>query len=219
MLFYHYSEHEFPELKSLLAQGRQDNSSQVERDSGFFDKVKINFDQVLRRLGMRDEYSYDRHVSLFLEPIPLDLAKIFKGQHKYWRSGLELFEYTIHLDDLPKDIRFIMEETPDKTRLLYEVQDWGSAKTNPSLVLKFKAEVIELQQENGYIGYGVNALVKVCRHFNKGIRHYYQLSENLAKRFPEDGIQAKYAACVPHLMVYPGYRSIKISETKKVVLM
>lgn len=219
MQFYHYSEKEFTELKSLLAQGKPDNGSQVERTAGFFDEFKIIFDQMLSRKGVGNDYTYDRHVSLFLEPIPLDLAKIFKGKHEYWQSGLELYEYTISLEDIPSDIAFIMEETPDKTRLLYERQDWGSAKDNPEMVMKFKAEILELQKDNAYIGRGRNELVKVCRKFNKGIRHYYQLSENLAERFPEDGIQAKYAACVPHLMIYPGYRSIKISETKKVILM
>ncbi len=218
MLFYHYSEIEFSELKSLVAQNKRGRDSEVERNAGFFDKLSNAVLQLMDRVNPKGEFDYDRHVSLFLEPIPLDLPSIFEHRHEFWKSGLELFEYTIDLRDLPENISYRLTETPEKTRLLYEKQDWVKAKEHPELIPKFKKEILDMENAKGYQGHGKDNLVRACSRYNRGIKRYYQRTAQLAKEYPEDKLESKYAACVPHLMIYPGYLPIPIASVKKVAL-
>ena len=218
MLFYHYSEIEFDELKSLVAQGKQGRDSEIERNAGFFDKLSNSVLQMLFRLSPKGEFEYNRHISLFLEPIPLNLPSIWEHKHEFWKSGLELFEYTVELKDIPENISFHLIETPEQIRLLYEKQDWELAKDHPELIPKFKKEIIDMENSKGYRGHGKNNMVRVCRRFTRGINRYYQHAVQLSKDYPEDGLNRKYAACVPHLMIYPGYLPIPVASVKKVAL-
>ena len=40
----------------------------------------------------------------------------------------------------------------------------------------------------------------------------------IAKEYPEDGGYEKYAACVPHVMIYPGHKEINYDSVKEIVL-
>ena len=93
MILYHYSINKYETLKSLIAQ-RMPKKSQ----------------------SNGDEFAYDRSLSFFLEPIPLDIAEIYFRRHEFWKSGLELYQYQVHLNALSKNIAFVLTETPKKTR-------------------------------------------------------------------------------------------------------
>ena len=216
MLYYHYSAEGFPELKSLVAQGRKGRNSDVERSTLTVLENKIQ--QILDKLVLKGEHSYDRHVSLFLEPIPLNLPEIFEHKHEFWISGLKLIEHIVLLEDIPENISFSLEESPEKTHLLYKKQDWTLVKEKTELIAEFKKEIVESQKKHGYIGHGKNSMIKACGRFTTGIERYYRESAKIAKQYPEDGGYSKYAACVPHLMIYPGYKSIKVHSHREIVL-
>lgn len=193
MKLYHYSVTEFNELKSKIAQG-------------------------IKGAGDHGIKGYSSSISFFLEPIPLDIAEILHHEHDFWVSGRELYQHVIDTNDLPLDVDFVLTETPDKTRLLYEEQDWSKAEGNPELVKQYKQEIEDLEKKKGYRGNGRMKLVQVCRPFTKGISKYYQEMYKLHCKYPEDNLIGKYAATVPHLMVYVGKNSIRVSGVKKITL-
>lgn len=195
MILYHYSINKYETLKSLIAQ-RMPKKSQ----------------------SNGDEFAYDRSLSFFLEPIPLDIAEIYFHRHEFWKSGLELYQYQIHLNALPKNIAFVLTETPKKTRLLYTVQDWDKVKTDPSLKDVYVKQIHEMEVKSGYRGHGINNLVIACKPFLHGIRKNMVYAAKLATQYPDDGGFEKYAACVPHLMVYPGYKEVSYTKVEKIKL-
>lgn len=216
MIFYHYSAEEFDTLKSLVAQEKT-NRSRV-KFSGILDNIKGKLIKFKDRFLPGDEFSYDRSLSFFLEPIPLDIAELYANKHERWKSGLELYQYEVSLDKLPKSIAFRLCESTKKTKLLYEQQDWSKVETDPAVADVYIEEVHELEKRLGYIGHGVNELVKACRPFRRGLRDSIKKANQLARKNPDDGIMKKYAACVPHLMIYPGYKEIEFSKVSKIIL-
>lgn len=193
MKLYHYSATEFSELKSKIAQG-------------------------IKNAGDHGIKGYASSISFFLEPIPLDIAEILHHEHDFWVSGRDLYQHEVDSNDLPLDVDFVLTETPDKTKLLYEEQDWSKAEGNPELVKQYKQEIEDLEKKKGYRGKGRLKLVKVCRPFSKNISDHYKQMYKLNAKHPEDNLINKYAACVPHLMIYVGRDAIKISEVKKITL-
>lgn len=193
MKLYHYSPIELTELKSKIAQG-------------------------IKSAGDHGIKGYASSISFFLEPIPLDIAEILKHEHDFWISGRELYQHEIDSNDLPLNVDFILVETPDKTKLLYDEQDWTKAEGNPELVKQYKQEIEDLENKKGYRGKGRMKLVHVCKPFTKGISKYYQDMYKLHCKYPEDNLIKKYAATVPHLMVYVGRDSIPVTTAKKITL-
>lgn len=193
MKLYHYSPIELTELKSRIAQG-------------------------IKSAGDHGIKGYASSISFFLEPIPLDIAEILKHEHDFWISGRELYQHEIDSNDLPLNVDFILVETPDKTKLLYDEQDWTKAEGNPELVKQYKQEIEDLENKKGYRGKGRMKLVQVCKPFTKGISKYYQDMYKLHCKYPEDNLIKKYAATVPHLMVYVGRDSIPVTMAKKITL-
>lgn len=217
MLFYHYNTEQFDELKSLVAQGRKGTNSQVER-GGLTSKLELKVKELLDKLSLGGEHRYDRHISLFIEPIPDTLAKIFDGKHEFWQSGLKLIEHVISIDDLPDNISFSLEESTEKTKLLYEKQDWGIVKNKPEMIAVYKKEIADVQKAHGYIGHGKRDMIKACTRYTNTLERSYRHAANLAKRHPEDGIYSRYASCVPHLMIYPGYKTIPVLRHRELIL-
>ena len=130
MVLYHYNAKLFKDIRSLALQA-DINKVSAERE-------------------------YNRSVSFLFEPIPLDIASILKGRGKEWRKGMRLVEYEVDINALEVDILFHITESPEKTKLLYETQDWSMAKGNPQLVKQFLHEVTELEKDLGYYGQGKN---------------------------------------------------------------
>lgn len=193
MKLYHYNPVEFSELKSKIAQG-------------------------IKGVDNHGIKGYASSISFFLEPIPRDIAEILKHEHDFWVSGRDLYEHVIDTNDLPLDVEYVLTETPDKTKLLYEEQDWSKAEGNPELVKQYKQQIEDLEKKKGYRGKGRMKLVQVCKPFTKGISKYYQDMYKLHCKYPEDNLIKKYAATVPHLMVYVGRDSIPVTVVKKITL-
>lgn len=191
MLLYHYNTNLFKDIRSLAL---QEGSGNVEPSR-----------------------AYNHSVSFLFEPIPLDIAQILKGKGKEWKSGMKLIEYEIDIKNLQSDILFHITESPEKVDLLYNKQDWSSAKGHPELVKGFLKEVSELEQRLGYIGEGRQDLIKGINKIPKGIRRYYVEAVKICDNNNETAVYDKYAALVPHVMVYPT-RPIKVKRARSIVL-
>lgn len=197
MLFYHYSKSEYKELKSLYARGGEKKG--YESDDN-------------------DPYGYKKNISLFLEPIPRDIAKILHGEHEFWKSGTALYEHVIDLSAIPKDIVYMVTDTRLIVDLLYNKQDWSKVEGNPKLREQYLKEAKELEDREGYSGEGRDNLVKVIKGLKYDIKKDYKEMYKLHKKNPEDNLMKKYAACVTHLMIYPASTPIKVSSSFQITL-
>lgn len=201
MQLYHYSTTEYPELLSRTAQGIQEEKRDAHKHTG---------------------YHYNDSISLFFEPIPLNLPTILHHEHKFWKSGAELYQHVVDSNALPVDILFRIVETPDITELLY-TQDWDkikqlNEKEGEALKQKYLKEIKDRKNKMGYDDKGRIAFVRLARMFNRGIRNFYAEMYRLNKKYPDDGLMDKYAATVPHAMIYPGTTPIRVHKVEKIIL-
>ena len=190
MKFYHYNTEEFDALLSTAIRGKGDIGN--------------------------NPRAYNRNISLFLEPLPLNVAEIFNNTHEFYRSGLTLIEHVVDSNAIELDILFTLTETPEKVALLYGSQKWYEGMPE-ELIIANKKEIDDMEESKGYMGQGRLDMIKACRSIPKGIEKYFMKSAKLHGKFPKDKINQKYAANVPHLMIYPK-GSIKVQSTKSITL-
>ena len=217
MKLYHYATMQFDDLRSRLAQGKG-KLFIMDRMPTLLDNMQGALALQLDKVGLKGEWSYDRSISLFIEPIPLDIASIYKNEHELWQSGAEFVQYEIDISQLPAGIAWRLSESPEKTRLLYEKQDWEAAKKDKSLIAKYVKEIHDKEKAMGYIGHGRDELVKIADRFTRKTKRFMHKAAEIALAYPEDGGFKKYAACVPHVMIYPGYKPIEYSDVKTITL-
>ena len=217
MKLYHYATAQFDDLRSRLAQGKG-KLFILDRMPELLHNLQGSLAIQLDKVRLKDEWSYERSISLFIDPIPLDIAKIYKGQHELWQSGSEFIQYEVDIQSLPAGIGFRLVESPEKTKLLYEKQDWEKAKEDKSLIPKYVKEIHDKEKALGYVGHGQTNLIRVVSRFENKTRRYMEQAVDIALEFPEDNGFKKYAACVPHVMIYPGYKPIEYSDSKTITL-
>ncbi len=218
MNFYHYSIEPFDQIKSKILQEANKTIEPPNSDDDGHDLAYMKELLMFQKSHAPEAFDYRRSVSMFLEPIPRNLASIFNGEHQFWKPGIELWEYTIDSRDLPKKIPFKLHESPEVIDLIYNKQDWDSAKENPKLVEKYSNDIDRLMFELGLSGEGIAHMEVAARKYNRGIEKYYREAYELHKKYPEDKILQKYASCVPHFMIYPGVQFISYKERQQIKL-
>ena len=217
MKFYHYATSEFDDLRSRVAQGKG-KLFIMDRKPELLENLEGSLVKLLDKVDFRDEWSYDRSISLFIAPLPLDIANIYGGLHELWKSGEQFVEYELDLDNIPAGCAWRLVESPEKTKLLYETQDWEAVKDDKSLIAKYVKEIRAKEERMGYIGHGRESLEKVVKKFNKRTREYMEKAYKIALGYPEDGGFKKYAASVPHIMIYPGHKPVEYETNKLITL-
>lgn len=194
MLFYHYSTEQYAELKSLSAQ-------------------QGSMPKTIRMYG--------NSISLFIEPLPLIVADIFRQEHSIYRSHKEFYEHVLDSNDLPLNIDWHITETPEKVDLLYNKQKWYEGMSEDE-IRSNKLEIVEMENKQRYNGVGRLSLVKrlkESRFFSsKSMEQYFKEAQHLNANNPEDKILEKYAACVPHVMIYPCMKPIEVKSSKLIEL-
>ncbi len=218
MNLYHYSVEKHDNIRSHVLQEADKEIEPPNSDESGHELAYMKELLSFQKRHAPDLYDYKRSVSFFLEPIPRNLPSILHNEHKFWKSGVSLWEYVIDSRDLPKSVPFQLVESNETTELLYRKQDWSNAENNPALVKKYKQEIEQLKLELHLKGEGSTALEVIARKYSKGIANYYAKAYKLHKDNPEDGIMDKYAACVPHLMVYPGVQFVPYKERNPIKL-
>ena len=87
--------------------------------------------------------------------------------------------------------------------------------------LKHRYYEFELGIINRFFPFKNDAMPKVSllplKLLIQGIEKYFRKAAKLNEKFPEDKINEKYAACVPHLMIYPEGK-INVQSTKSITL-
>lgn len=197
VILYHYSVERYSELSSLF-------SRNLEKEGFESDK--------------NDPFSYNKSISFFLEPIPLDLPKILENKHKFWKSGTKLYEYKISTSQLLEETPYVLVESEEVVDLIYNKQDWDKAKGNPELIKKYKQDIKDLELKLKYRGTKITDFIKVSKKYSSGIKDRYKKLVELDKKYPQDNLLDKYAATVPHVMIYVSSLKIKPISVKQITL-
>lgn len=140
--------------------------------------------------------AYCDHISFFFDPVPLDIiGELFGPWHHTWKPGNELYQYTVDVSTIA-DCPFEAVETPAALELL-EKTVW---RDDEEFKIDFFKRRLELQESLGEVGYTNAALRKVILRFKGSTREAYLKAR---KRGDWEENKTKYAASVPHLMIYP----------------
>jgi hypothetical protein len=177
---YHYSDQLFDSLKTREKQNKPLDP-----------KVKTNFSD------------YDKHISFFLEPIPLDiLPDIHHNKHPFYVAGKEVYEYRIPTVNLGiMDYKLV--ESPEKTKARYDT----SIDDDAYFELMDKVNIA-----NKYIGDKISDIEDLVDRFEGTTRNYFIKIPS----YPDyEKMKTKYAPCVPHLMVYPKSGIVRYSSVSK----
>lgn len=150
--------------------------------------------------------SYNNHISFFFEPVPLDIVgKIFGPTHNVWAPGNRLYEHIVETRSLKKFF-YKLVESPEKTELRY----------NDSIsVEEYHKRLAIINKELNYEGTTIAELEKACTRLKGTTRSYFKL---LPERRDFEEIRDKYAATVPHLMIYLEDRQLTPISIKEVVV-
>lgn len=158
----------------------------------------------------KDPGTYYQHISFFFEPVPLDLVgKIFGKEHHFWFPGHDIYEHIVDLSSMP-EFKYRIVESPLAVKMFYET-DWDDL--DDSDLLKYFRELADKQKAHGEIGSGPSELKSAASSMVGSVLEAFK---ELPKRPNWEELKSKYAATVPHVMVYPKGGEITVDEIKEV---
>lgn len=205
MLLYHYSTQLYP---FLLTKHQSSKLSSKEIEEGL-EEAKI--------ICLPGPY-YD-HISFFFDKVPLKIiGNLFKGKNDFWKNGNEIYEYIIDTASLSNNIKYFITETPSQIKKLDET-DWIDSDEFFQQYMKEKKRMAEANNE---IGESRSELEKQIKKYKGKTEAYYIQA---SKRDDFDENITKYAAYVPHVMLYPEhgkvtyitYSLVKVGSYSKVI--
>lgn len=201
-LIYHYSKELY---RDLLTPRRAGVSP---------DKIKAAVKQK-KEYGL--EGAYVDHISFFFDPIPSKtLASLFSPDHAVWFEGSKLIEYVVDVDQFEKDVLYRVVESKRKTAFMDKfVEENNWVEDNPKLLRKYLRELDILQREWGELASDLGLLKKQIREHSGKTEKFYK-EASLRSDFEEG--RKKYAANVPHLMIYPKSGRVRYLETNEVII-
>jgi hypothetical protein len=188
MLLYHYSKELFP---FLLTRRYSNKLSSKELKDG------------LEQSTIRCEPApYYDHISFFFDKVPLKIiGDLFKGKNDFWKNGNKIYEYTIDTDSLSNNLKYFITETPSQVKKLDETE-WVDTD---EFFREYMKEKRRLAEKNHEIGKGQSELEKQIQKYQGQTEAYYI---NASKRDDFDDNITKYAASVPHVMLYPEHGKV-----------
>lgn len=189
MLLYHYGQPGYTALKTLESQR---TITQKEKQEA---KKANEF-----RRNVPPGFYY-QHISFLFDPIKPDHWKHFKRDHPVWRKGVELTEYTVDTKQIG-NFKWQIVETP-------EIND---AKYDDTLSEEDFWDLYVRINRAKYLGSGSRSLEQRSREFvgqqTKYLKLAYQLNPD----------SSRYAADVPHVMLYPEDGMVLFESSRTVKL-
>ncbi len=151
-----------------------------------------------------DIWQYGKNLSFFIKELPINLPEVLNNKHKFWTKGAQIWCHVIDVSVFPTNITYRLMESPEKIKLLYKTQDWSSIEGDSELAALYRKQIFDMEKAQGYMGRSRNGLVRALNKFkDMDTVSYYKHMAALDILYPEDKLMDKYAACVPHVMVYP----------------
>lgn len=132
--------------------------------------------------------------------------KIYGNDHLVWHPGSKLTEHTVLLDDLG-EFKYEFVETPEKTKLYYD---------DSISIQEYHRLVNKLNVSKKYIGNSKDDFTEAFDLLITQIKPAY----DIVKSRPNwDLIKDKYAATIPHVMVYPKSGTVEVSKSKQITIL
>lgn len=188
MDLYHYSNKLYSSLMSKRASGLT-TSEELKEEEKKYNNLNLP--------GL-----YSDHISFFFDQIPYELmGKIYGPDHSVWYDGSKVYEYVIDTNSFHDDLVYDVCETDAKVAFYHEFlkkNKWESH--DPKMYAKYVRELNAHERKLGLVGKGRNGLEEQIKKFQGGTK----AAILKASRDPEfESFKEKYAANVPHLMLYP----------------
>lgn len=203
MKLYHYS---IAPHKTLLSKRKSGTATPDEINKAEKNAVKYH-----------ELSPYVDHISLFFDPIPSSLiGKLFGGDHSTWVDGKVLYEHVVDTNVLDRDILYRVAESYKKTKFFddFVIQNnW--VDDDPDLLMKYILEEKRLMLLWGELGKGLPMLLRQIPLFQNKTTQAFRTA---VKRNDFDENRMKYAANVPHLMVYPKSGKIRVESISVVTI-
>lgn len=193
MKLYHYSKEPFSELKTVRYR-KQLSKEEIENATRI-----MNFRQ---EIGL-----YFDHISFFFEPIPVkNMGYFFRNvKHDFWFKGNKIFEHVIDSSTIG-NFKFNIVESDEITK--YSNTNWPDDPTVENK-LKFFKERRKIEESLKLIGSNNHELETYSAKYTGKILSYY----SNAYKTNDDESMLKYAASVPHVMIYPDSGHINLLQT------
>ncbi len=152
--------------------------------------------------------SYADHISFFFSPIPAKfLGSLFPETHSAWATGNRVIEHVVHLT--PQEFSYRIVETPLATCL-------RTSKPLDAFDLNTYFKVLkEMLTRYGEEGGDFETLRKQAIRFAPCLAAAFA---GAAITAPEPDNRMKYAANVPHLMLYPETDSIPVLSKRPITI-
>lgn len=199
MKLYHY--HTSP-LDTLLTKRKQGILSQHE--------ISIAEEEAAR---LHLPGAYIDHISCFFDPIPSQmLGTLFGDFHQCWFNGNTMIEHIVDTADLDTRVIYRIVETPDKLQYLDSLE---KTDDNPDWLKDYYLNLNTIQERNGELGTLRVDLEKQIQIFVGTTSFFYREAR---KRPDWEENKLKYAACVPHVMLYPSQGRIPVRERYRIVI-
>lgn len=146
--------------------------------------------------------AYVDHISFFFEPIPSDiLGKLYSKNHPVWIDGKELYEYEVDPLKLPEKVLYeIVETAREISELDRFSKEHNWVEDDPRLLRKWFAHILSKKAKWGEYGEDRYKLLKQIKYYQNRLACDFLAA--VQREDFQDNFR-KYAASVPHLMLYP----------------
>jgi hypothetical protein len=180
MLLYHYN---VKRLNALYTPRKQ-------YELGIMDETSFKY---------RKQYGddYIDHISLFLDPIPLDLVRKHFTLNKTYQTNKFIFEHQVDCSQLMTNLhKFSLKENPINNFMVNYL--WVDSNLVKPIYFNIRSL---LTKSMGYDGDTYEDLIKVINKF-KGKTTQAFIDVIASDKF-SDNLKRMYAPYVPHLFVFP----------------
>jgi len=198
MNLYHYSKEQYPVLTTRSKGGRA-TKEEI--------SIATKWSRENNTVG-----PYTDSISFFFDPMPSDIiGRLYNGQNDFWLTGNKLFEYVVETRNLEPDMLFSLVESPNKVKILDDT-DWIDTD---DFLHEYLLKEGERMRKNGETGNGIDNLENQIKKYVGTTRAAYIAA---SKRHDFQENIRKYAANVPHLMLYPKSGIILINHVNKITI-
>ena len=161
---------------------------------------------------------YDKHMSFFIDQIPRDIPRYFGHRHEFWKTGATIYEHPVIInEDLDKNdpdglvTGYSLVESPYVVELRYNTDF-----KNDAAVKRYFEKVQSLQRQHRDVGWGYQGLRDCIQRWKgKCNQHFEKL---LTIPDFEEIILPRYAATVPHLLLWTPSGTLPVYQIREIKL-
>lgn len=164
----------------------------------------------------KKKMDYKNHLSFFLDPLPLDMARLHEGRSEVWKSGDKWFEHKIIL---PANLVFAYHLVNTPVQLLTMDTTFSSYDFDKHREVEaYWANIYSVSEKEGAYSKESNAEgLWSAYERNKGtLLTAIELQVNGTHALPWQPRQ--HASRLPHLMLYPVGGVVEVSEVRQIKL-